>query len=103
MKYEVTQTGGVDYAPESEAAEIIQNVRTILNTRVGTVPLHRDFGISWEHVDKPLPVAMSIMQGVIVDAVSEFEPRAKVEKVTFDGDGAGGILRPRVIISIGGE
>ena len=88
MKYEVTQTGGVDYAPESEAAEIIQNVRTILNTRVGTVPLHRDFGISWEHVDKPLPVAMSIMQGIIVDAVSEFEPRAKVEKVTFDGDGA---------------
>lgn len=103
MKYEVTQTGGVDYAPESEAAEIIQNVRTILNTRVGTVPLHRDFGISWEHVDKPLPVAMSIMQGVIVDAVSEFEQRAKVEKVTFDGDGAEGILRPRVIISIGGE
>ena len=103
MKYEVTQTGGVDYAPESGAAEIIQNVRTILNTRVGTVPLHRDFGISWEHVDKPLPVAMSIMQGVIVDAVSEFEPRAKVEKVTFEGDGAEGILRPRVIISIGGE
>ena len=103
MKYEVTQTGGVDYAPESEAAEIIQNVRTILNTRVGTVPLHRDFGISWEHVDKPLPVAMSIMQGVIVDAVSAFEPRAKVEKVAFAGDGAEGILRPRVISSIGGE
>ena len=103
MKYEVTQTGGVDYTPERAAAEIIQNVRTILNTRVGTVPLHRDFGISWEHVDKPLPVAMSIMQGVIVDAVSEFEPRAKVEKVTFEGDGADGVLRPRVIISIGGE
>lgn len=103
MRYEVTQIGGVDYAPESEAAEIIQNVRTILNTRFGTVPLHRDFGISWEQVDKPLPVAMSIMQGVIVDAVSEFEPRAKVEKVTFEGDGAEGILRPRVIISIGGE
>lgn len=103
MKYEITKGGCVDYAPESETAEIIQNVRTILNTRIGTVPLHRDFGISWEHLDKPLPVAMSIMQGVIVDAVSEFEPRAKVEKVTFEGDGADGILRPRVIISIGGE
>lgn len=100
MEYRVTLNNTVDFAPESTTAEILQNVRTILNTRVGTVPLARDFGISWEHADMPMPVAQSIMQGVVIDAIEEFEPRARVENVTFDGDGADGILRPTVIVSI---
>ena len=100
MEYAITLDGAVNFAPESETTEILQNVRTILNTRLGTVPLARAFGISWEHVDKPLPVAKSIMRGVVIDAIEEFEPRAKVEKVTFDGDGADGVLRPSVVISI---
>ena len=100
MEYKVALNNAVDFAPESATAEVLQNVRTILNTRIGTVPLARNFGISWEHVDMPMPVARSIMQGVVIDAIEEFEPRARVEKVTFDGDGADGILRPTVTISI---
>lgn len=100
MEYKVTINNAVDFAPETTTAEVLQNVRTILNTRVGTVPLARNLGISWEHVDLPLPVARSVMQGAVIDAIEEFESRARVEKVTFDGDGADGILRPTVIISI---
>lgn len=100
MEYKVTLDNSIDFAPKSIAAEVLQNVRTILNTRLGTVPLARDFGISWEHVDMPLPAARSVMQGVVIDAIEDFEPRARVESVQFDGDGADGILRPTVIISI---
>ena len=100
MEYKVTVNNAVDFAPHTTTAEILQNVRTILNTRIGTVPLAREFGISWEHVDMPLPVAKSIMQGAVIDAIEEFEPRARVENVSFDGDGENGILRPTVIISI---
>lgn len=100
MEYKVTVNNAVDFAPQTTTAEILQNVRTILNTRIGTVPLAREFGISWEHVDMPLPVAKSIMQGAVIDAIEEFEPRARVENVSFDGDGENGILRPTVIISI---
>lgn len=100
MKYTVALDGSVDFAPSSTAAEILQNVRTILNTRLGTVPLARDFGISWDAVDRPLNVARTIMQGVVTDAIMEFEPRARVEAVTFDGDGMDGVLKPTVIISI---
>jgi phage baseplate assembly protein W len=103
MRYEVTLNEGVNFAPSSEEEEIIQNVRTILKTRIGTVPFARDLGITWEHLDKPLPVAKSIMQAAIVDAIADFEPRAKVEKVIYKGDGMEGILSPRVIISIGGN
>ena len=43
-RYVVNLSSTVDFAPETEAVEILQNVRTILSTQIGTVPLHRDFG-----------------------------------------------------------
>lgn len=106
MKYQVMLDGSVDFAPQSEVAEILQNVRTILNTRIGTVPLARDFGVSWEHVDKPYPIAKAMMAASVVDAIEEFEPRARVESVEFEETEASamdGILVPRVVISIGDE
>lgn len=103
MKTEVCLDCGVDFAPATEEAEVIQNVRTILKTCVGTVPLARDFGVTWEHLDKPLPVAQSLMRTAIVDAVTDFEPRARVQRVSFTGDGIEGLLKPKVVISIGDE
>lgn len=104
MIYEISLSDGVDFAPQSEAAEILQNVRTILKTRLGSVPLFRDFGITWEHIDKPLPVAKSLMLSAVIEAVEQFEPRAKIERVEFEeSDAMEGILKPKVIISIGEE
>lgn len=45
-EYLVNLKQGIDFAPSSEIAEILQNVRTILTTRLGSVPLERDFGLS---------------------------------------------------------
>ena len=96
----------VNFAPETEAEEILQNVRTILTTRIGTVPLHRDFGVSWDHLDKPYPVAKSMMMVEVIEAIQEFEPRAKVESVEFDEtteSAMEGLLKPRVIVVIDEE
>lgn len=101
--YLVTLDSAVNFAPETEALEILQNVRTILRTRIGTVPLDRSFGITWEHIDKPLPVAKMLMQVAVIDAIAEFEPRAEVKSVEFEEDtedAMQGVLRPRVVISI---
>lgn len=104
MKYKVSLSNEISFAPSSEIEEILQNVRTIITTRRGTVPLDRDFGLSWEHIDKPLPVAMTLMQAEIIDAIEEYEPRATVESVQFEtntDDAMQGILNPVVIVSIG--
>ena len=61
-EYLVNLKQGVDFAPSSEIAEILQNVRTILTTRLGSVPLERDFGLSWEHIDQPINVARALMK-----------------------------------------
>lgn len=105
-RYVVDLSTGVNFAPETKSEEILQNVRTILSTRIGTVPLHRDFGVSWEHLDKPYPVAKQLMMVEIIEAIAKFEPRAKVESVELDEsaeDAMEGLLKPRVIVSIGEE
>lgn len=106
MKYTVTLNGAVDFAPANETAEILQNVRTILVTLMGTVPLFRIFGTSWEHIDVPYPVARALMQSAVIEAIESYEPRARVDTVMFDEtlpNVMDGILMPRVIISIGEE
>lgn len=103
-EYAVSLDGAVDFAPPTEVHEILQNIRTILNTRIGSVPLDRDFGISWEHLDKPVQVAKTRMMVDVIDAIEKHEPRAKVREVKFENsDAAEGILKPVVIVSIGDE
>ncbi len=93
----------IDFAPANEVAEILQNVRTILKTRIGTVPLHRSFGVSWEHIDKPVPVAKALMQATVIEAITAYEPRAIVKSVEFPEnttDMMEGLLKAVVKISI---
>ncbi len=103
MNFVVNLDNVVDFKPVTVVAEILQNVRTILSTRKGSVPLDRDFGISWEYLDRPIDVAQMLMRSEIIDAVSKYEPRARVESVEFEAsteDVMDGILRPTVTISI---
>lgn len=106
MNYTVTLGGAIDFAPANETIEILQNVRTILGTRVGTVPLDRLFGLSWKHIDKPFPVAKVLMTVEIVDAIEKYEPRVRVESIEFDEtaqNAMDGLLKPKVIVSIVGD
>lgn len=103
MNFVVNLDADVDFNPASVVAEVLQNVRTILSTRKGSVPLDRDFGISWEYLDRPIDVAQMLMRSEIIDAVSKYEPRATVESVVFEGsaeDALDGIMKPKVTISI---
>ena len=106
MEYEVSLSEKVDFAPSSVAAEILQNVRTILDTVVGTVPLERNIGISWDYVGKPMPVAMDMLRVAVNNVIAVQEPRAKILSINFDQPenniefAEQGILKPRVRIYI---
>ncbi len=84
-------------------AEIVQNVRTILATPKGSVPLDRDFGVIWTVLDRPLPEAKAAYTGDAVAQVQKYEPRVKVLSVGFRADTSGamqGRLYPVVRIKI---
>ena len=89
----------IDFAPENEILEILQNVRTILSTVKFSVPLDRDFGIDASLLDKPILEAKAKISSEIILAIKKYEPRVKVEEITFSGD-MDGKLQPKVQVSI---
>lgn len=125
--YQVTcDINEVNLLPSSELEEILQNVKTILATVKGTVPLDRDFGVDHRILDLPVSVAQAKISAAIVKAINKFEPRARVQKIFYDNtptnaaesnlndvlpssgtnyqnvakNALDGILKPRVVIKI---
>lgn len=85
------------------AASALQNIAVILATRKGSVPLYRDFGLPWDFVDKPVPVAKAMMIAPLREAIETWEPRAAFIDVAFEEDPARpGMLNPIVEVEIGG-
>ena len=92
----------VDFSPQDETTEIIQNVKTILSTLKNTVPMDREFGISGDIIDLPSPAAQARMTAEIVDAVNRYEPRAQVVSVIYEGNEQDGNVQPIVRLKING-
>lgn len=103
MEYDVTPGNGIDFAPATELAEILQNVRTILSTPKFSVPLNREFGITAAWLDDPLPIAQARLTAEIITEVPRWEPRVKVTQVTFIESGQEGILIPNVKVRVADE
>ena len=89
----------VNFAPSTIEEEVIQNIKTLISTMIYTVPLDRNFGIIANALDETMPVAMAKLSSDIIDAISRYEPRAKVTQISFDGD-IDGKLIPRLRIEI---
>lgn len=90
----------------SGVEEILQNVRTILTTIRGTVPLDRTFGVPITFLDRPLPEAMAEYTGAAIDEIETREPRCTVVRVDFQprqAEAMDGRLYPVVRIAIRGE
>lgn len=101
MVVDVTATiGDIDFMPNDLLTEIIQNVKTIITTTKGTVPMDRDFGIKVTALDKPIAAAQAILSSEIVSAINRFEPRAKVTKIIYQGREQDGVLEPTVRIEV---
>lgn len=91
--------GSFDFSA-SGVAEILQNIRVILTTFQGTVPLDREFGINPSILDKPINIAKGLLIVEYIEKIKKYEPRAQVQTVTFEHDASQGILLPKVVIAI---
>lgn len=90
----------VKIMPTNELEEIAQNVMFIVATEKFSVPLDRDFGLNGAMLDQPIGVAQSRLTAEIATAVNQFEPRARVQRVIYDGDFADGVLKPTIRVEI---
>lgn len=89
----------IDFAPQTEAQEILQNVLTICTTIKYSVPLDREFGIDTPFVDDPVNRVRAAYTQEVMRAVKKFEPRARISRVEFTGNHDGKVS-PRVFVKI---
>ena len=101
ITYEVTpkDPATINISPKTEAEEIIQNVRTILATQKGTIPLDREFGLDGTVIDLPINLAKARLTNDIFQALKRYEPRVTIERIDFDGDASGKVI-PKVVITL---
>lgn len=104
MIYEITVNSEqkIDFYPASKAAEILQNIKAIINTPKFSVPLDRNLGINYSALDKPTAVAEAMLADEIITAIQKYEPRVSVESISFTAD-IDGQLIPKVQVKINDE
>ena len=86
---------------EDDEAISEEEIRMLLATRKGSVPLDRDFGLSWDYVDMPMSEAMPYMVAEIGRQLERHVPRIRVRDISFSSDDAvDGRLIPRVTVEI---
>ena len=85
---------------EKDVLEIMQNCRTILTTPKGTVPLDREFGISAELLDSPMPAIRAMAEQEIFLAFRKYEPRAVIKFITWEAEIISGRVMPNVAIQV---
>jgi hypothetical protein len=81
MEIEITNTTNpLNFAAEG-LEEIYQNVKMILNTRKGSVPLDREFGLDWQIIDSPTSAFVQKLKKDIAEQIEKYEPRVKLNKI----------------------
>lgn len=87
--------------PDSQEQEILQNIRTILLTQVGSVPLYREFGVNADMLDAPLNIAQNRFTAEVAKAIARWEPRAKLKGIVWQESAAvEGKLEPLISVEI---
>ena len=86
---------GLDVIPE-----VMQNVRTLLTTRRGTVPMDRDFGISQEFLDSPINKTRAKAEQEIFLQMKKYEPRAILKQIVWDANVIAGQVWPTVRVEV---
>lgn len=84
-----------DTAPD-EVDELNTNMKTLLETREGTQPGDRDFGISWGCLDEIQDVAECMLVAEIAEKLSRYEPRLELDDLEFTHEE--GKLIPRITL-----
>lgn len=70
-------------------ASLKSQMQTLLETRAGSVPANRDFGISWECLDDPPEVAESLFYQEVLKKAERYVPDVRIRKASFQADETG--------------
>lgn len=75
-----------------EATDIRRCLTTLYSVKEGEQPLDRGFGISWEFMDQPMPIAQNILALEIIKKTNRYETRVSVDKVEYEHGDEGQLI-----------
>ena len=93
----------INMFPKTILEEILQNVRVLLSTIRGTVPLDRELGLTNSFIDEPSPRGMMQLAILAIETIQDYEPRVEVTEIDFEPrmvDAMDGRLFPAVKVRI---
>lgn len=97
----ISETVEIDIHKQGdEWRDILRCLTVLYGSRIGTLALDRDFGIDWSFVDMPMPSAKAMIEAELITKTKKYEPRAVVKQITWTGDAALGLIKPKVVIDI---
>lgn len=100
MTTQIDLDDAIELMPVNEALEVMQNVRMILGTRRGTVPIDREFGIDGSMVDAPLGATHALLTAELTETIRRIEPRAQLLRLDLKVEPISGVIKPLVTIAI---
>lgn len=92
----------INFMPENEIVEVLQNVYTILSTLKFTTPLYREFGTSSDYLDDPHAISKMKHTREVMEVVELYEPRVFVVEVNYYSDEISGKIYPAVKVRLRG-
>lgn len=80
INYELSMSGLSNRLEE----ELKRNLKALLETRAGTQPSDRNFGVSWDCLDEVPEAAESLFFLEVTSKVEKYEPRVSIKDIVFD-------------------
>lgn len=101
MSYTVSSDGTakIRLHESDRVKSILRNIAILLQTRQGTVPFYREFGLPMNFLDRPMPVAIPTLIMEVREAIMRFEPRAEFVAANLTHNSAG-VLTAQVEVNI---
>lgn len=86
MDIQITPAASWNMNPKNTAEEIAQNINFLVNTALLSVPLYREFGLEGTFIDAPQPIARQRLIAELYEAIEKWEPRVKLNDISFTGN-----------------
>lgn len=99
MIIEVSSNSGINWQAKGYD-KIADNVANILKTRIAEVPYMRGMGISSGYIDMPISEVKGLIISDAIDAITTYEPRAKVKEIDVTEATSEGDIVIKVVIEV---
>lgn len=72
--------------PKTQEEEVLQNLYCLMNTVIAEVPCYRNFGMDKRYLAAPMNMAKTMFVSAIAEALNNFFPELRLNRVEFDFD-----------------